>query len=118
MNAFLHSPFIREDSALAAKLETIVRFILKSEYQKLRWGHGVIRQFWKVLRDGMECSLEMIERFKNEEGLISFHRGFLSEKRYGCWVLGNRMELENRRTSKAIMCESTFRFIEITSQTG
>jgi hypothetical protein len=61
-------------------------------------------------------SVEMLTRFKNEEGLISFPRDSLPEKRIGVWVLGMRMGLEeNRRTKKAITCESTFRFLEIKS---
>jgi hypothetical protein len=61
-------------------------------------------------------SVETLTRFKNEEGLISFPREFLPEKRSGVWVLGMRMGLEeNRRTEKAITCESTFRFLKIKS---
>lgn len=62
-------------------------------------------------------SMEMLRKFKNEKGLVNFPRAFLPENRAGCWVLGTRMGLEeNRRTQKAITCESTFRFLEIASQ--
>lgn len=61
-------------------------------------------------------SVEKLARFKNGEGLVSFPREFLPEKRNGVWVLGMRMGLEeNRRTEKAITCESTFRFLKIKS---
>jgi hypothetical protein len=43
INAFLHSPFILEDSTLRSKVERIIEFILTPEYQKLPWGYGVIR---------------------------------------------------------------------------
>ncbi len=62
-------------------------------------------------------SIQMLTRFKGENGLMSFPQVFLPEKRFGCWILGHRMALEeNRRAEKAILCESTFRFLEITSR--
>ncbi|HVP16542.1 MAG TPA: hypothetical protein VMT42_04175 [candidate division Zixibacteria bacterium] len=62
-------------------------------------------------------SKEMLDQFKNQDGLISFPREFLPERRSGCWVLGHRMGIEeNHRVQKAITCESTFRFLEIISQ--
>jgi hypothetical protein len=62
-------------------------------------------------------SIEILKRFKSKDDLISFPRKSLPEKRTGCWVLGHRMGLEeNRRTQKAITCESTFRFLEIVSR--
>jgi len=61
-------------------------------------------------------SIEILKRFKDKDNLISFPRATLPEKRTGCWVLGHRMGLEEkRRTHKAITCESTFRFLEIAS---
>ena len=66
-----------------------------------------------------ERSLETLRQFKCEDGLVRFPRAFLPEKRIGCWVLGMRMGLEeNRRTQKAMTCESTFRFLEITLQSA
>ena len=159
LNAFLYSPFILEDPTLRAKVETIIKFVLKPDYQKLPWGYGVIRHNsgryyamgWSVhlptyfehktqakdfgrlllmlslLRQSRagrehswyERSIGTLKQFKNEEGLITFPREFLPEKRLGCWVLGMRMRLEeNRRTQKAMTCESTFRFLETTSQRG
>lgn len=59
-------------------------------------------------------SMEILKGFRNQDGLISFPREFLPEKRSGCWVLGHRMAIEeNRKLQKAITCESTFRFLEI-----
>jgi hypothetical protein len=157
VNAFLHAPFIMEDDELRAKVETIVRFILDPDYQRLHVGYGVVRHQhgryymmgWSVhlpaffepdvpMKDfgrwllllkllgrsrtarehiWYKRSVEMLSRFKNEKGLINFPRESLPEKRSGCWVLGHRMALEeNRRTARAITCESTFRFLEITSQ--
>jgi hypothetical protein len=64
-------------------------------------------------------SIEILKRFKNKDDLISFPRESLPERRTGCWVLGHRMGLEeNRRTQKAITCESTFRFLEIVSRSS
>jgi len=37
INAFLHSPFILEDSTLRSKVEKIIEFIFTPEYQKLPW---------------------------------------------------------------------------------
>jgi len=44
VNAFLHSPFIMDDTELRRKVETIIAFIFKSEYQKLHPDYGVIRK--------------------------------------------------------------------------
>jgi len=159
MNAFLYAPFILGDAKLRAKVETIVKFILNPEYQKLRSGYGVVRHQsgryyamgWSVhlpayfepdvsARDfgrwllllkllgrskaaeehiSYKRSIEMLNQFKNQDGLISFPRESLPEKRSGCWVLRHRMGLEeNRRARKAIICESTFRFLEIVSQSA
>jgi hypothetical protein len=63
-----------------------------------------------------ERSMRILRRFRTPDGLISFPREFLPEKRSGCWVLGHRMGIEeNRRSQRAIVCESTFRFLEILS---
>ncbi|HVP40877.1 MAG TPA: hypothetical protein VMS95_02875 [Candidatus Krumholzibacteriaceae bacterium] len=43
MNAFLHSPSIMEDATLRAKVETIIKFILSPEYQRLPLGYGIVR---------------------------------------------------------------------------
>jgi hypothetical protein len=156
MNTFVHSPSIMEDATLRAKVETIIKFILTLEYQKLPVGYGVIRHKsgryyamgWSVHLPGYfgsevsgrefgrllllldllgksnaarthvwyKRSVETLTLFENEEGLISFPREFLPEKRIGVWVLGMRMGLEeNRRNKKAITCESTFRFLKIKS---
>jgi hypothetical protein len=155
--AFMHSPFVLEDATLRKKVEVIINFILLPEYQKLRWGYGVIRQVsgryyamgWsvhlpcyfepqvqakdfghlllllnllgrsKTVREHIwyRRSVEMLSQFKNEEGSVSFPSEFLPEKRTGVWVLRMRMGLEeNRRTHKAVTCESTFRFLEILSR--
>lgn len=67
--------------------------------------------------DWYKHSMKMLKRFKNKNDLVTFPRESLLEKRTGCWVLGHRMGLEeNRRTQKAITCESTFRFLEIVSR--
>jgi len=159
VNAFLHSPFILEDATLRNKVETIIKFILTTEYQKLPWGYGVIRHEsgryyamgWSVHLPGYfetgapvqpsgrwllllrllarsrtvrehawyKRSLKMLRQFQCKDGLARFPRAFLPEKRLGCWVLGMRMGLEeNRRTQKAMTCESTFRFLEITLQSA
>lgn len=61
-------------------------------------------------------SAEWLGTFKDETGMISFPRTFLPENKIGVWVLGMRMGLEeNRRTKRAITCESVFRFLKITS---
>jgi hypothetical protein len=39
VNAFLHSPFIMDDTELRRKVETIIAFIFKPEYQKLHPGY-------------------------------------------------------------------------------
>jgi len=44
INAFLHFPSIMENTQLRSKVETIISFILKPEYQKLHPGYGVIRK--------------------------------------------------------------------------
>jgi len=157
LNAFLHLPSIMEDATLRTKVETIIKFILSSEYQKLPVGYGVVRHKsgryyamgWSVHLPGYSGfevlgrefgrllllldlfgrsnaaknhvwyrqSMETLTHFKNEEGLISFPREFLPEKRIGVWVLGMRMGLEeNRRIRKSIVCESTFRFLKIKSR--
>jgi len=62
-------------------------------------------------------STAILKRFRNVDGLVTFPRESLPEKRTGCWVLGHRMALEeNRRTREAITCESTFRYLEIVSR--
>lgn len=43
VNAFLHSPCVMEDATLRSKVETIIRFVLTLDYQKLPVGYGVIR---------------------------------------------------------------------------
>ncbi|MDH5441774.1 MAG: hypothetical protein OEY31_14325 [Candidatus Bathyarchaeota archaeon] len=59
-------------------------------------------------------SLSLLASFGTENGLVSFPRSFLPEKKVGYWVNGNRMALEaGRRGRKAITCESTFRYLEI-----
>jgi len=156
MNAFLHTTSIMEDATLRNKVETIIRFILTSDYQKLPVGYGIVRHKsgryyamgWSVHLPGYfesevsgrefgrllllldlfgksrtakdhtwhKQSVEALTRFKNDEGLISFPRECLLEKRIGVWVLGMRMGLEeNRRIKNAITCESTFRFLKIMS---
>jgi len=42
VNAFLHSEPLIEDTRLRSKVETIVDFILRPEYQKLYSGYGVV----------------------------------------------------------------------------
>jgi hypothetical protein len=157
INAFLHSPHIMEDATLKAKVETIIKFTLTPEYQKLPVGYGVVRHEpgryyamgWSVHLPGYFDSdvsgrefgrlllllelfgrsdaarhhvwyqrlIDMLTCFNDEEDLTIFPREFLPEKGYGVWVLGVRMGLEeNRRTKRAITCESTFRFLRITSQ--
>ncbi len=55
-----------------------------------------------------------LAKYEDESGLRAFPREYLPEKRSGVWVLGMRMGLEeNRRLSKSIVCESTFRSLEI-----
>lgn len=59
-------------------------------------------------------SLARLEEFRTEDGLFTFPRELLPEKKTGYWVSGKRMGLEaNRRTKKAITSESTFRYLEI-----
>jgi len=59
-------------------------------------------------------SVSLLESFKTEEGLVSFPREFLPEKKFGYWIVGGKMGLEaNRRTRTAIVSESTFRYLEI-----
>jgi hypothetical protein len=43
INAFLHSPSIMEDNRLKEKVEVIISYILKPEYQGLHSGYGMIR---------------------------------------------------------------------------
>lgn len=169
VNAFLHSEPIMEDTQLRRKVETIVDFILRPEYQKLHPGYGVVmlsgRYYsagWSVHLPGyfksdagkdhpyqfsirpdqpthpslllrlslmsrsrtatehvwFKRSLSLLESFRMENGLISFPRSFLPEKKVGYWVNGKRMALEaGRRGQKAITCESTFRYLEIASRT-
>lgn len=63
------------------------------------------------------CSLALLESYKNEDGLITFPRKFLPDKKVGYWIQASRMGLEsNRRRKKAITCESTFRYYEISSR--
>jgi hypothetical protein len=63
-------------------------------------------------------SFSFLDSFKTENDLVMFPRGFLPEKGFGYWVMGERMGLEpNRRTQKAIKCESTFRYLEIATRT-
>jgi len=55
VNAFLHSPFLMRDAELRRKVETIIAFILKPEYQKLHPGYGVDPQGTEhILCHGME----------------------------------------------------------------
>jgi hypothetical protein len=62
-------------------------------------------------------SLALLTTHKNEDGLVTFPRKFLPEKKVGYWVTGSRMGLEsNRRRKKAVTCESTFRYYEIASR--
>jgi len=62
-------------------------------------------------------SLAMLEAYRNEDGLVTFPRNFLPDKKVGYWVQASRMGLEsNRRRKKAITCESTFRYYEIASR--
>jgi len=157
VNAFLHSPFVMDDTELRRKVETIIAFILKPEYQKLQPGYGVIRKGsgkyyvmgWSIHLPGyfkssvqpkdfgqfllllnlmsrsrtarehpwFKRSFSFLNSFKAENDLITFPRGFLPEKRFGYWVTGARMGLEpNRKTQKAITCESTFRYLEIATR--
>ena len=156
VNAFLHSPFIMEDAQLRQKAETIIEFILKPEYQRLKPGYGTIRHEsgryyamgWSVQVPGFfdsgvdsrdfgrfllllsvlgrsqkarrhewfTRSVSLLESYRIDGGLYCFPREFLPEKQTGPWVLGTRMGLEaNRRNNKAIVCESTFRVLKITS---
>ena len=62
-------------------------------------------------------SLALLEAHTNEDGLVTFPRKFLPDKKVGYWVQASRMGLEsNRRRKKAITCESTFRYYEIASR--
>lgn len=157
VNAFVYSPFIMEDVELREKVETIIAFILKPEYQKLHFGYGVIRKesgkyyvmgwsvhlpryfesspqpkdfgYFLLLLNLMsrsrtarkhpwfKRSFSFLNSFKAENDLITFPRDFLPEKRFGYWVTGARMGLEpNRKTQKAITCESTFRYLQIATR--
>jgi hypothetical protein len=61
-----------------------------------------------------ERCLSTLAEYEDEKGLVAFPRECLQEKRSGVWVLGMRMGLEeDRRRSKSIVCESTFRSLEI-----
>ena len=155
MNAFLHSTPIMGDPQLRRKVEVIVGFILKPEYQRLREGYGVIRDEktgryyaagWSVhlpryfepdvqanrfgrflLRlntmshskrarehPWFKRSLSLLEKYRTEDGLVTFPSKFMPKSKIGYWVLGRRMGLEaNRRRKKSITSESTFRYLEI-----
>lgn len=60
-----------------------------------------------------EC-LQHLEQYKTEEGRWCFPREYLKEKPSGYYVSGAYMGLEeNRRSSKSIELESTFRMLRI-----
>lgn len=59
-------------------------------------------------------SLNLLEKYRSEDGLVTFPSRFMPKSKIGYWVLGRRMGLEaNRRGKKAITSESTFRYLEI-----
>jgi len=61
-------------------------------------------------------NLEKLDQYFSEN-LYSFPRSMLRELGSGYWVSGRRMGLEeNRRTSRAITAESTFRMLETRSR--
>ncbi|MBI0583455.1 MAG: hypothetical protein ISF22_04425 [Methanomassiliicoccus sp.] len=62
-------------------------------------------------------SLHAMEGHGHDGGLLCFPSSSLPEKRSGVWILGSRMALdEGRRTLRARVCESTFRYLEISSR--
>lgn len=156
LNSFLHASSIMEDTQLRKKVEVIVDFILKPDYQRLHSSYGIIRagrkhyvMGWSIhlpsyfegndsqsafatllLRLDLLSRLEtarhstwfmravrMLEKHSDANGLLSFPREFMPEKKFGYWVSGSRMALEgDRRNEKVIKCESTFRFLKIMAQ--
>jgi hypothetical protein len=167
INAFLHSIYLMEDTHLRSKVDKIVEFILRPEYQKLYPGYGVVvlsgrfySAGWSVHLPGYFPSVDgkaipyqfaphpdnpyhptlllrlslmsrsevarahpwftrmlyTLERYRIQDGLYSFPRSLLLEKE-GYWINGHRLGLEaDRRAKKAITCESTFRYCEITKK--
>jgi len=63
----------------------------------------------------MQRSLRQLETYRTAEGTFLFPRYFLTEKRNGgYWVTGSLMGLEeDRRSSKVIEVESTYRMLNI-----
>jgi hypothetical protein len=58
--------------------------------------------------------MEHLESFRTPRGTYLFPRRYLREKREGYWVSGAHMGLEeNRRSSRALEIESTFRMLTI-----
>lgn len=66
-----------------------------------------------------EGSLKYLERFRFEEGIYSFPRKWLPEKRSGYWIGGEYMAFDDRKgRPNAIEVESTFRVLSIRLRAG
>ena len=64
-------------------------------------------------------SLKYLEEFRTEDGIYSFPRTWLPEKRRGYWIGGEYMAYDERKGRKnAIEVESTFRVLYIRHRAG
>lgn len=66
-----------------------------------------------------ERSLQILQGYRTDEGLIRFPGVFMPKSETGYWVWGRRMGLEpGRRTKETLASESIFRYLEITKRSA